>query len=168
MPADTLEMGFVNGFLYTRLRPLIAPDRPAAKLPPRPVLKLATRLQAGWTDIPRHLLECLVLEAYRDAIVTTREVQEILGLADRLAVFAFPRLLRRLLLLLLQLRQLRDRLLQTLLLLLGGTLLRRRLLGRQSRRVCRIVQLPPQFRHVRLRLPFRFGAVTLTKRPSWS
>jgi hypothetical protein len=42
--------------------------------------KLAEDLQARWTDVPRHLLERLVLEAYRDDIVTTREVQEILGL----------------------------------------------------------------------------------------
>jgi pyruvate,water dikinase len=44
MPADTLEMGFVNGFLYTRLRPLIAPNRSATKLPPLPVLRLVLRL----------------------------------------------------------------------------------------------------------------------------
>src|SRR2546427_188875 len=44
MPADTLEVRFVHGFMYPRLRPLIAPDRPASKLPPLPVLKVAVRL----------------------------------------------------------------------------------------------------------------------------
>ena len=34
-PADTLDCRFVNGFMYTRLRPLIAADRPAKNLPPR-------------------------------------------------------------------------------------------------------------------------------------
>ncbi len=43
-PVDTIQPAFVNGFMYTRLRPLIAPDRPSAKLPPLPILKLATRL----------------------------------------------------------------------------------------------------------------------------
>ena len=49
---------------------------------------LATHLQTRWQDIPRHLLEYLVLEAYRDDIVTTREVQELLGLEDRFDVYA--------------------------------------------------------------------------------
>ncbi len=42
-PADTLDCRFVNGFMYTRLRPLLAPDRPAKKLPPRFVLKAVGR-----------------------------------------------------------------------------------------------------------------------------
>jgi rifampicin phosphotransferase len=42
-PADTLDCRFVNGFMYTRLRPLIAADRPAKKLPPRFVLKAVGR-----------------------------------------------------------------------------------------------------------------------------
>jgi hypothetical protein len=49
--------------------------------------KLAEHLQAQWRDISRHLLERLVLEAYRDDILTTREVQDILGLEARLAVY---------------------------------------------------------------------------------
>ena len=47
---------------------------------------LAPHFQARWHDIPRHLFEYLVLEAYRDDIVTTREVQELLGLEDRFDV----------------------------------------------------------------------------------
>jgi pyruvate,water dikinase len=42
-PADTLDCRFVNGFMYTRLRPLIAADRPAKKLPPKFVLKAVGR-----------------------------------------------------------------------------------------------------------------------------
>ncbi len=42
-PADTLDCRFVNGFMYTRLRPLIAADRPAKNLPPRFVLKAVGR-----------------------------------------------------------------------------------------------------------------------------
>ncbi|MEP7201783.1 MAG: PEP-utilizing enzyme [Ilumatobacteraceae bacterium] len=42
-PADTLDCRFVNGFMYTRLRPLIAPDRPAKNLPPRFVLRAVGR-----------------------------------------------------------------------------------------------------------------------------
>src|SRR4051812_5158288 len=42
-PADTLDCQFVNGYMYTRLRPLIAADRPAKSLPPRFVLKAIGR-----------------------------------------------------------------------------------------------------------------------------
>ncbi len=44
VPAETVSMRFVNGFSYTRLRPLIAPDKPSEKAPPTLVLKIASRL----------------------------------------------------------------------------------------------------------------------------
>lgn len=44
VPAETMTMEFVHGFSYTRLRPLIAPDKPPRKPPPTPVLKVASRL----------------------------------------------------------------------------------------------------------------------------
>ena len=44
IPAETMDMCFVNGFTYTRLRPLINPDKPAKKNPPTIVLKIASRL----------------------------------------------------------------------------------------------------------------------------
>lgn len=43
-PLDALDFQFVNGLLYSRVRPLIGPDRPARTLPPLPVLKLLIRL----------------------------------------------------------------------------------------------------------------------------
>ena len=44
VPADTIEAQFVNGFYYTRLRPLIGADKPTRKPPPTPLLWLAARL----------------------------------------------------------------------------------------------------------------------------
>ncbi len=44
VPADTLDSQFVNGFNYTRLRPLIGADKPPRKPPPAPVLWLAARV----------------------------------------------------------------------------------------------------------------------------
>ena len=44
VPADTIEARFVNGFYYTRLRPLIGADKPPRKPPPTPLLWLAARL----------------------------------------------------------------------------------------------------------------------------
>jgi rifampicin phosphotransferase len=43
-PAETMDCKFVNGFMYTRLRPLIGADKPAKKLPPPLVLKAVSRL----------------------------------------------------------------------------------------------------------------------------
>jgi pyruvate,water dikinase len=44
VPADTIETRFVNGFHYTRLRPLIGADKPPRTTPPTPLLWLASRL----------------------------------------------------------------------------------------------------------------------------
>jgi phosphohistidine swiveling domain-containing protein len=43
-PIRRIDSGFVNGFNYTRVRPLVGGDRAATKLPPVPVLKVMTRL----------------------------------------------------------------------------------------------------------------------------
>jgi pyruvate,water dikinase len=43
-PLDSLDFRFVNGLVYSRVRPLIRPDKPATTLPPLPLLKLAVRL----------------------------------------------------------------------------------------------------------------------------
>ena len=43
-PVETMSVAFVHGHAYTRMRPLIAPDKPAKKLPPLWVLRVATRL----------------------------------------------------------------------------------------------------------------------------
>ena len=44
VPADSLQARFVDGFLYTRLRPLLRPDAASTKLPPAVVLRLVTRI----------------------------------------------------------------------------------------------------------------------------
>ena len=46
-PLDALDFRFVNGMLYSRVRPLIRPDSAAKKLPPLPVLRLMIRLHPG-------------------------------------------------------------------------------------------------------------------------
>lgn len=48
IPARRVEAAFVNGFLYTRLIPLIGGDKPPRALPPAPILKLATRLHPAF------------------------------------------------------------------------------------------------------------------------
>lgn len=48
VPADTLQARFVNGFMYTRLRPLLRPDHAATKLPPEPILRIVTHLHPAF------------------------------------------------------------------------------------------------------------------------
>ncbi len=43
-PVKAVDARFVNGFMYTRVRPLIGADKPAKRLPPTLILKIATRL----------------------------------------------------------------------------------------------------------------------------
>lgn len=43
-PVDGLDFRFVNGLVYSRVRPLIGADKPPAKAPPLPLLKIAVRL----------------------------------------------------------------------------------------------------------------------------
>jgi predicted HTH domain antitoxin len=40
-------------------------------------------LRAQWSNLPRHALEALAIEAYRSDILTAFQVQEMLGLASR-------------------------------------------------------------------------------------
>jgi hypothetical protein len=50
--------------------------------------EFAQRLQAKWQDALAHYVrERLVIEVYRDDLLSTREVQEFLGLDDRFAVY---------------------------------------------------------------------------------
>ena len=44
IPAETMSVAFVNGFMYSRLRPLVLADRPSAKPPPTFLLKILTRI----------------------------------------------------------------------------------------------------------------------------
>ncbi len=48
VPAERLDAEFVNGFMYTRLRPLIGADKPPRKPPPTPVLWAASRLHPAF------------------------------------------------------------------------------------------------------------------------
>ncbi len=47
-PADSMQARFVNGFMYTRLRPLVGADHPRSKLPPLPILRLVSRLHPAF------------------------------------------------------------------------------------------------------------------------
>jgi uncharacterized protein UPF0175 len=50
--------------------------------------EFAQPLQTMWQDTLAHYVrERFVMEAYRDTFLSTREVQELLGLNDRFAVY---------------------------------------------------------------------------------
>jgi predicted HTH domain antitoxin len=44
---------------------------------------IVERLESQWTDLPRHALEALAVEAHREGILTAAEVQRMLGLSTR-------------------------------------------------------------------------------------
>ena len=44
---------------------------------------IARKLEAGWSDVPRHALEALTVQAYRSGLLTSSEVQSTLGLSSR-------------------------------------------------------------------------------------
>jgi rifampicin phosphotransferase len=68
MPAETLDVRFVQGFMYTRLRPLISPDRVVTKLPPVAVLKLVVRLHPGMRRRAKQASRALALRPWRHVI----------------------------------------------------------------------------------------------------
>jgi hypothetical protein len=50
---------------------------------------LGARLADQWQDLPRHALEALAADAYRQGILSSAEVQRILGLPTRFDVARF-------------------------------------------------------------------------------
>lgn len=79
-PLDTLQPAFVNGFFYSRLRPLIRPDSAATKLPPLPILKLATRLHPEMRRRAKTSASSLSVRPWRAVVerwesTTRREVE---------------------------------------------------------------------------------------------
>ena len=68
VPAETLDPRFVNGRLYTRLRPLIAPDKPATKLPPAPLLKLVVRLHPEFRRRNKNAAHTLATQPWRRTV----------------------------------------------------------------------------------------------------
>jgi pyruvate,water dikinase len=67
-PADTLDCRFVNGFMYTRLRPLIAADRPATNLPPRFVMKAIARFHPEFRRRTKAAEKARAERPWRDVI----------------------------------------------------------------------------------------------------
>ncbi len=50
---------------------------------------LAERLRGSWQDLPRHALEALAADAYRQGVLTGAEVQELLGIRSRYELDGF-------------------------------------------------------------------------------
>lgn len=51
--------------------------------------EIGAKLSAGWSDLPRQALEALAVTAYRNGILTTREVRMMLGHSSRWATDEF-------------------------------------------------------------------------------
>jgi pyruvate,water dikinase len=59
VPADYLDQRFVNGFMYTRLRPLVGADKPPRKPPPAPVLWALARVHPAFRSRARQAARTL-------------------------------------------------------------------------------------------------------------
>lgn len=57
VPAETMDFAFVNGFHYSRLRPLVGGDKPPRKPPPDLVLKIVTRVHPAFRARTRRAAE---------------------------------------------------------------------------------------------------------------
>lgn len=51
--------------------------------------EIGRELRARWEDLPRHALEVLVADAYRQSLLSAGQVREVLGLSTRLDLDAF-------------------------------------------------------------------------------
>jgi rifampicin phosphotransferase len=69
MPADTLDVKFVRGFMYTRLRPLISPNRAVTKLPPATVSKLVVRLHPAMRRRAKQAAKALAERPWRQVVI---------------------------------------------------------------------------------------------------
>ena len=68
VPADYLDQRFVNGFMYTRLRPLIGADKPPRKPPPKPVLWAAARLHPAFRSRDKQAAKTLAEHPSNDVV----------------------------------------------------------------------------------------------------
>jgi predicted HTH domain antitoxin len=50
---------------------------------------VADRLRGSWQDLSRQALEALAVEAYRQGILTSAEVQDLLGIGSRYELDGF-------------------------------------------------------------------------------
>lgn len=51
--------------------------------------KIEETLRARWSNLPRHALEALAIEAYQSEVLSTAQVQELLSLGSRWETDAF-------------------------------------------------------------------------------
>jgi pyruvate,water dikinase len=68
VPAETLSVRFVHGFMYTRLRPLVGADKPARRPPPAIVLKAVARLHPEFRRRTRAAARTLEERPWRDVV----------------------------------------------------------------------------------------------------
>ncbi|MEO1063890.1 MAG: PEP-utilizing enzyme [Actinomycetota bacterium] len=59
VPAETMDFAFVNGFHYTRLRPLLGGDKPPRRPPPDLLLKVVTRIHPAFRERTRRAAAAL-------------------------------------------------------------------------------------------------------------
>ncbi|HEY4610374.1 MAG TPA: hypothetical protein VIH06_14255, partial [Ilumatobacteraceae bacterium] len=68
IPADTIDVRFINGHMYGRLRPLVGADSPVRKPPPAAILKLVVRVHPEFRRRTRRAARTLTDRPWRRTI----------------------------------------------------------------------------------------------------
>ena len=84
VPAKRLDAAFVNGYMYTRLVPLIGGDKPPKRLPPAWLLRIATRVHPEFRKRTRTATKTLAGRPWNDIVVRwDREMRPDLSQRNR-------------------------------------------------------------------------------------
>jgi rifampicin phosphotransferase len=68
LPAETLDCRFVHGHMYTRIRPLVAPDRNPTRPPPKALLRLVFRVHPELRRRTRRAERALATQPWREPV----------------------------------------------------------------------------------------------------
>ena len=68
LPAETLDCRFVHGHMYTRIRPLVSPDRTSTRPPPKALLRLAFRVHPELRRRARRAERALATQPWRGPV----------------------------------------------------------------------------------------------------
>jgi phosphohistidine swiveling domain-containing protein len=68
LPAETLDCRFVHGHMYTRIRPLVSPDRTSTRPPPKALLRLAFRVHPELRRRARKAERALATQPWREPV----------------------------------------------------------------------------------------------------
>jgi pyruvate,water dikinase len=86
VPMECIEIGWVNGHMYQRLRPLVAADKAGAKEPPKALIWLLTRVHPAFRARTKAAEAALATKRWRQEVAHWYEVDRSAVIAANLAL----------------------------------------------------------------------------------